>query len=335
MSLDDAPPVALPDNHTNPRTYCIPGTCSIISFDGLNPGSPVESRQSLGRASNLSLDPKCPLCTIIEKMLNNLSGTRIPYGDHLWISAMYTSCFYSRPASPRKLSLQSALPESKKYLSEGPGPTISYVLYYYEPDIGYPLRYTDILRSARSFGSISPVCDDEDNRSFHARNVEPNADISLYRGWLNFCKENHSLSCGISHTNNLYPLLMIDCKSRAVVEMMIVPVYIALSYVWGRTVPQSLFIQEGYAKALPLKTASTIEDAIVLTLALGVKYLWVDQFCIDQRNQETRQHQIRQMDFIYQNAWCTIVAAAGANADYGLPGVSFRPRSRSAVATVN
>lgn len=160
--------------------------------------------------------------------------------------------------------------------------------------------------------------------------------IGLVKGWLNFCEENHSSICGKAvHSDEVHSLYMIDCDSRVVVELIGPTRYIALSYVWGESECQSTVVIGDSSWALPSKIASTIEDAIVLTLALGVKYLWVDRFCIDQTNQEAKHQQIRHMDFIYQNAWFTIVAAAGHDADYGLPGISCRLRPPSAVAKIN
>lgn len=53
----------------------------------------------------------------------------------------------------------------------------------------------------------------------------------------------------------------------------------------------------------------------------------MDQYCIDQDDANEKHNQIVQMDKIYSEASLTIIAAAGDGADYGLPGVSIRPRS--------
>lgn len=54
---------------------------------------------------------------------------------------------------------------------------------------------------------------------------------------------------------------------------------------------------------------------------LGERYLWVDSLCIMQDTPD-KHTQIQQMDLIYQGAVFCIVAAAGRDANAGLPGVS-------------
>jgi len=65
----------------------------------------------------------------------------------------------------------------------------------------------------------------------------------------------------------------------------------------------------------------TIEDAITVTKAIRFQYLWVDQYCIDQGDENEKQRQIQQMNLIYKCADLTIIAAAGDGRNYGLPGV--------------
>ncbi|KAE8308092.1 heterokaryon incompatibility protein-domain-containing protein [Aspergillus transmontanensis] len=59
---------------------------------------------------------------------------------------------------------------------------------------------------------------------------------------------------------------------------------------------------------------------------MGMQYLWVDQLCINQSDENEKMNQINQMDRIYASALCTLVALAGKDSNYGLPGVT-RPRS--------
>jgi hypothetical protein len=50
--------------------------------------------------------------------------------------------------------------------------------------------------------------------------------------------------------------------------------------------------------------------------------------CIDQENDEDKHAQISQMDVIYSEASLVIIAAAGEDPTYGLPGVGSRSRTR-------
>ncbi|TEA14095.1 hypothetical protein C8034_v003502 [Colletotrichum sidae] len=103
--------------------------------------------------------------------------------------------------------------------------------------------------------------------------------------------------------------------------------YTALSYVWGDATSQNVSTTAESSQGRPLSSMAelprVIEDAIALTMAMGLRYLWVDRYCIDQQS-SAKHEQIRQMDSIYESAQLTIVAAAGTDPDYGLPGISRR-----------
>jgi hypothetical protein len=76
--------------------------------------------------------------------------------------------------------------------------------------------------------------------------------------------------------------------------------------------------------ALPNVLPGIILDAMEATLALGYRYLWTDQFCIDQSNKVEVADQVGKMDRIYRGAELTIVAASARN---GLPGARALPRA--------
>lgn len=103
--------------------------------------------------------------------------------------------------------------------------------------------------------------------------------------------------------------------------------YVALSYVWGG--PQKMVLSKDNVKRMgdrgSLNAAKdmnrTIADAMELTERLGANYLWVDALCIIQDDDEDKASQIANMATIYNAASVTIVAAAGDNADAGLPGL--------------
>lgn len=97
-----------------------------------------------------------------------------------------------------------------------------------------------------------------------------------------------------------------------------------LSYVWGKPKDQSVGqarLESPAPELLPQDLPATIEDAIKVTLALGYDYLWVDRYCLS-KSSEDFHAQLRQMDKIYAGSALTIIAAAGSDGSYGLPGVS-------------
>jgi len=147
------------------------------------------------------------------------------------------------------------------------------------------------------------------------KSVSPHLDFNVVHNWIGTeCKQHHQ--CTPDETSELQRFKVIDCETRAV---QIAPErcqFVALSYRWG----------PGGAE-LPAEQPATIEDAITVTLKLGFRYLWVDKYCIDQSSPMDKHLQIDQMGQIYASAQLTLIAAAGTDPSYGLPGVS-RPRTK-------
>ncbi len=111
---------------------------------------------------------------------------------------------------------------------------------------------------------------------------------------------------------------MIDCKDNSprlfVNPQGIEDKYVALSYVWGCkeqpycTTRQNL---DSYVEGIPLEyIPRTIMDALRVTRTLGLRYLWVDAFCIIQDSKDDKAREIKQIRRIFHNAYLTIVAAS-------------------------
>ncbi|KAI1406915.1 heterokaryon incompatibility protein-domain-containing protein [Hypoxylon sp. FL1857] len=104
--------------------------------------------------------------------------------------------------------------------------------------------------------------------------------------------------------------------------------YVILSYCWGsgdansaaKTTSRNLGERR---KVLDLEILpETIRDAVILTRAMGQRYLWVDAICIvqaehDHDNQDFDQEAPR-MGSYYENAICTIAAVSAASSSDGL-----------------
>ncbi|RYP87847.1 hypothetical protein DL769_000439 [Monosporascus sp. CRB-8-3] len=109
--------------------------------------------------------------------------------------------------------------------------------------------------------------------------------------------------------------------------------FVALSYVWGESSTTDCEKKDEIGRRLVASSLpATISHAITVTRALGYQYLWIDKFCIDQDNPETKHDQIKQMGAIYEQAELTIIAAAGIDENHGLPGVGRTPRSPQWIA---
>lgn len=147
-------------------------------------------------------------------------------------------------------------------------------------------------------------------------------DYELVKDWLNSCQKNHDCACLGSPIVNLRGLRLIDCESRTIVETYEHERYTCLSYLWGCEADSDVKV----TKALPQNIPKVVEDAMHVTLKLGIRYLWVDRYCINQQNQDEKHGIIRQMDKIYNRAALTLIAAVGDSPHHGLPGVRGTPR---------
>ncbi|KAH7165267.1 heterokaryon incompatibility protein-domain-containing protein [Dactylonectria macrodidyma] len=94
--------------------------------------------------------------------------------------------------------------------------------------------------------------------------------------------------------------------------------YVALSYVWGDPKHQYTTVKSNLAAhkediefdQLPYALA----EAVMCTLQLGLKYLWVDALCIIQDSPEDKVKEIAGMSQVYKNAWVTVSAAMSTGA---------------------
>ena len=100
--------------------------------------------------------------------------------------------------------------------------------------------------------------------------------------------------------------------------------YVTLSYVWGNSSPSCQLILGSKINVTTLER--TIQDTITVTLKLGLRYLWVDRYCIPQDNLPEKHLQIQHMGDIYANSFRTVIACAGDSAEAGLPGANMTPR---------
>jgi hypothetical protein len=168
---------------------------------------------------------------------------------------------------------------------------------------------------------------------FHARRVDPsNLDYSLLRHWVQSSAECETSWSSVLDEEALRrelqaaPIYVVDCITRSIVAWTGGDEFVALSYVWGSPDVNRVKIAQPFPCPLPRLCPLVIEDSITVVQKLGLRYLWVDQYCICQWDTILKQAQISRMDAIYKWAKFTIVAAAGQDSGYGLPGVSSRPR---------
>lgn len=170
--------------------------------------------------------------------------------------------------------------------------------------------------------------------------------VALTKCWMLECETSH-IKCNVrSHTkqqSRVLPTRLIDVGSIDEEEIPKIYVpdppnhenleYTALSYAWGsdptfaRTTASNI---SEMRNGLPWdKLAKTIQEAIVFTRKLGIKYLWVDALCIlqsegldDTFHKEDWSYEAGRFGQYYENAVLTIAATGAVSSDKGL----FLPR---------
>jgi hypothetical protein len=276
--------------------------CRKIDFEGIF-GEDLRSPQLYkiwgGRSFALPhIHPQsnCPLCRFFYH-------TRIPSSDESEVDPRYVLRVF--PAKSELGAWQLEFDDS---------PAFVVVPARYRPD---RFNYQDTSGIIMELSNTS--------QAFCGRQIRPQVDLSLLKGWLEFCDKNHRTLCTKFDPRLPQGFRVIDCLTRRIVLWETVSrqkSYIALSYVWGNHVEDATASKDSPLGALP----ATIEDAILLTTGLGYQYLWIDRYCISQDNRIERQLQIQNMNAIYEQSVVTIIAAAGDDPYYGLPGVSATPR---------
>ncbi|KAK4236581.1 heterokaryon incompatibility protein 6 [Achaetomium macrosporum] len=152
--------------------------------------------------------------------------------------------------------------------------------------------------------------------------------FSQIRTWLRDCEAHHGTACRPATPGPL-PSRLIDVSHGDTLRLYCPPPvptstppsadqpirYAALSYVWGST-PQpfqttTLSLPARLsASGFPLSSLpQTLQDAVRVTQALGLAYLWVDALCIAQDDTADKYAELGKMSGIYQGAFVTIVAA--------------------------
>lgn len=159
------------------------------------------------------------------------------------------------------------------------------------------------------------------------RDVDPNAiNYKLLVNFLSDCNNDHVQCNQVGTQSNSLPYIkLLDCQEqKLVISGMRDQRYCCLSYVWGNHSrgSDSLYQEAMTGKILIANLPLTIQDSIQVVLNMGLRYLWVDRYCVNQEDSVEKTLMLRNMDQIYENAELTIVNLYGENDQAGLPGVS-------------
>jgi Heterokaryon incompatibility protein (HET) len=165
---------------------------------------------------------------------------------------------------------------------------------------------------------------------------------SLIRKWLSDCQSEHGATCNALGVNlkdqDQMNIMLIDVIEQKLILASTAMKFFSLSYVWGQvSIPLTLLANvDARCKDYGLSEdvlafPQVIKDAIKLVRDIGERYLWVDAICIVQDDSTAKHQQILRMDRIYSEAFATIIALAGADANASIPGVRGGTRDPQAM----
>ncbi|KAL2682375.1 hypothetical protein Neosp_006825 [[Neocosmospora] mangrovei] len=196
---------------------------------------------------------------------------------------------------------------------------------------GEDLDADSALRSGY-IGRLGSSCEQE-TRAITIAQVGGGVDFAAAKGWIACCREEHAQRCNPRTLPRVPNFRLIDCATRRIVQQRDqVPLYVALSYVWGPAGSGEKTKLKHGDSHLPQDgldlgecVEAVVEDAIRVTLGLGYGFLWVDRYCILQQGDgKVKEEQLQSMDLVYANADVTLVATARQASFSGLPGPSMR-----------
>ncbi|KAI1338661.1 heterokaryon incompatibility protein-domain-containing protein [Xylariaceae sp. FL0016] len=163
----------------------------------------------------------------------------------------------------------------------------------------------------------------------------------LARSWLERCSVSHSTCSDMKQTYmprrvlRLRPGLQTSEFRVFIEEPKEVEPFTSLSYCWGKDQQYKMTkarITSGDFELDWNRIAKSIQDAVRVTVGIGLHCLWVDSLCIIQDDEQDKAEQIADMARIYNQATVTIVASkANQAADGFLDDINLGDRTNLAV----
>ena len=153
------------------------------------------------------------------------------------------------------------------------------------------------------------------------------AALALVKKWILDCEINHGSGCK-QKKPSLLPTRVLDVGSsdeefsiRLYETSNETARYICLSHCWGganlfKTETESLLARTQQIDWNDLP--KTFQDAITMTRALGIRYLWIDSLCIIQDDEDDWRDEAAKMHEIYRNGYLTVAASKSKGPNGGL-----------------
>ena len=172
--------------------------------------------------------------------------------------------------------------------------------------------------------------------------------ITLINSWIRHCYNDHETcrrtlsGCVVDEVNGPeLPSRVVDLGDGKSGRVSLVQGqgrrgnYCALSYCWGTDTQYHVTTTRGnlesHLNGIDIeRLPKTCQDAIIITRAVGVRYLWVDALCIIQGDHDDWVKESSRMADVYQNAHLVIAASGASNPGEGC----FSPLRRGPTTSI-
>ncbi|KAK8000982.1 HET-domain-containing protein [Apiospora marii] len=170
--------------------------------------------------------------------------------------------------------------------------------------------------------------------------------FQIARLWLQDCDTKHGRCRGNQSTAVPTRLIDVGFQSTPVLRLMETSEsllqdqkYVALSHPWGEKSLHPPFCSwrtdihgdghdvESFKRAIPFeKMPATFQHAVMVTRALGVRYIWIDSICIIQGKDGDFNEEASRMEDVFSGAYCVLAASRAAGMHDGFLGERRRRR---------
>ncbi|KAF2713556.1 HET-domain-containing protein, partial [Pleomassaria siparia CBS 279.74] len=153
--------------------------------------------------------------------------------------------------------------------------------------------------------------------------------IAKLKRWIEKCDTGHP-NCFTSDTKRqaspaFVPTRLIELheSSSAIVRLasLTLPVrYVALSYCWGtsqQSTTRTTSLSSREEEIVVSDLSQTLQDAITMTRALGLRYIWIDSVCIVQDDKDDWATEAAKMAEVYSAAWLVLAATGTSDSATG------------------
>lgn len=170
--------------------------------------------------------------------------------------------------------------------------------------------------------------------------------FEIARLWLQDCDSTHEQCRG--HQSAAPPTRLIEVGVHGTTSLKLIETsetppqderYVALSHPWGEKTLHPPFCTwrtnvlgdghdiDSFKQAIPFDNMpATFQNAVIVTRALGVRYIWIDSICIIQGTDGDFNEEASRMEDVFSGAYCVLAASRATGMHDGFLGERRRRR---------